>query len=256
MDGGVLRRAGHTEAAVDLAKLAGFAPVGALVEILNENGTMARLPDLIKIAKKFKLKIITIQDLVQYRVRFERLVERMESVKLPTDYGDFQLVVYREIPTQELHLALVKGEWTADENILVRVHSSCVTGDIFASQKCDCGQQLQKAMQMIDEKGKGVILYMRQEGRGIGFLNKIKAYKLREEGYDTVEANVKLGLEIDNRDYGIGAQILKDLNISNICLISNNPAKRAGIAGYGLKIVEKVALQIKSNPHNIKYLKN
>jgi 3,4-dihydroxy 2-butanone 4-phosphate synthase/GTP cyclohydrolase II len=253
--GGVLRRAGHTEAAIDLARMAGFEPAGVIVEILNEDGTMARLPELIKIAKRFDLKIVSIEDLIEYRIKNESLIERMIHVQLPTVDGDFDLALYREINNDKQHLALVKGTWEKDEPVLVRVHSSCMTGDIFGSCRCDCGPQLQKSMQLIEEAGKGVIVYMNQEGRGIGLFNKLKAYKLQEEGYDTLEANLKLGFKGDERDYGIGAQILRDLGVTKMRLMSNNPKKRTGLIGYGLEIVENVALEIKSNKHNELYLK-
>ena len=255
VSGGVLRRAGHTEAAVDLARLAGEEPVGVLVEIMNEDGTMARLSELKKIATKFNLKIITIQSLIAYRLRNDILIERMVDVGLPTIYGNFKLIAYKQLHTEDVHLALVKGEWGEDEEVMVRVHSSCITGDIFGSCLCDCGKQLEQAMQMIEKEKKGVVLYMKQEGRGIGFINKLHAYKLQEQGYDTVEANTKLGFKADERDYGIGAQILRDLGIKKMKLITNNPAKRAGIMGYGLDIVQKIPLIIESNPHNEKYLK-
>ncbi len=251
---GVLRRSGHTEAAIDLAKLAGFRPAGVLVEIMNEDGTMARLPDLRVVADKFKLKLITIKDLIAYRMKTESQITRHLDVNLPTAYGDFKLVAYEEKATNEIHMALVKGTWEKDEPIMVRVHSSCVTGDIFGSCRCDCGSQLHNAMMMVENEGKGVVLYMKQEGRGIGLLNKLKAYRLQEQGLDTVEANLQLGFEMDNRDYGIGAQILHDLNISKIKLITNNPKKRVGLMGYGLEIVENIAIEIKPNPHNEKYL--
>lgn len=254
-NGGVLRRTGHTEAAVDLARLAGLKPAGVIVEIMNQDGSMARLPQLIEIAKKHKLKLISIEDLVAYRMSKETLIEKMETVKLPTDRGDFMLTVYKQKNNNRYHIALHKGEWNKDESILVRVHSSCITGDIFGSCRCDCGEQLELAMQTVEKEGRGVILYMNQEGRGIGFLNKIKAYKLQEEGYDTVQANEKLGFKPDERDYGIGAQILRDLNVSNLRLMTNNPKKRAGLIGYGLKIVENVALEIETNQHNSFYLK-
>ena len=251
---GVLRRAGHTEAVIDLAKLAGFEEAGVLVEILNEDGTMARLPQLLEISKKHNLKIISIKDLIEYRLKHETLIKREVKVKLPTAYGNFDLVAYKQITNEMDHLALVKGTWKEDEPILVRVHSSCMTGDIFGSCRCDCGAQLQKAMEMIEKAGKGVIVYMNQEGRGIGLLNKLKAYKLQEEGRDTVEANIELGFKADQRDYGIGAQILRDLGVSKIRLMSNNPKKRTGLIGYGLEIVENVSIEIDSNKYNKAYL--
>jgi len=251
---GVLRRSGHTEAAIDLAKLAGFRPAGVLVEIMNEDGTMARLPDLRKVADKLKLKLITIKDLIAFRMKTESQIKRHIDVNMPTAYGDFKLVAYEEPATSEIHMALVKGEWKKDEPIMVRVHSSCVTGDIFGSCRCDCGSQLHNAMMMVEKEGKGVVLYMKQEGRGIGLLNKLKAYKLQEDGLDTVEANLQLGFDMDNRDYGIGAQILHDLGISKIRLITNNPKKRVGLMGYGLEIVENIPIEIAPNPHNEKYL--
>ena len=254
-DGGVLRRAGHTEAAVDLARLAGFEPAGVIVEILNEDGTMARLPQLIEIAQKFDLKIVSIADLIDYRIKHESLIDRIVDVHLPTEFGDFQLFAYKEKNTGQDNLALVKGSWSKDEAVLVRVHSSCLTGDIFGSCRCDCGPQLHKAMEIIEKEGKGVILYMNQEGRGIGLMNKLKAYKLQEQGLDTLEANIELGFKADQRDYGIGAQILRDLGISKMRLISNNPKKRSGLIGYGLEIVENVAIEIESNKHNESYLR-
>ncbi len=253
--GGVLRRTGHTEATIDLARLAGFEPAGVLVEIMNEDGTMARLPELMKIAERFDLKIISIEDLVAYRMRTERLIIKEEEVKMPTAHGDFELVAYRQTTTDEIHLALKKGTWTPDEPVLVRVHSSCVTGDIFHSSRCDCGDQLQKAMEMIEKEGKGVIVYMNQEGRGIGLINKLRAYKLQEEGLDTVEANLQLGFGMDNRDYGVGAQILHDLGVKKIRLLTNNPKKRIGLIGYGLEIVENVNIEVPHNQHNEFYLK-
>jgi len=253
--GGVLRRAGHTEAAVDISRLAGFEPAGVIVEILNEDGTMARLPQLMEIAKKHDLKIISIEDLIKYRIQKETLVTREVAVKMPTKFGDFDLYAYTNKNTGEEHLALVMGEWDEDESVMVRVHSSCLTGDIFGSCRCDCGPQLDAAMQQINDEGKGVIVYMNQEGRGIGLMNKLKAYKLQEEGLDTVEANLKLGFKSDQRDYGIGAQILRDLNVRKMKLMSNNPKKRTGLIGYGLEIVENVSLEIKSNQHNELYLK-
>ena len=252
--GGVIRRAGHTEAAIDLARMAGFAPAGVLVEIMNEDGTMARLPDLRKVADKFDLKLISIKDLIAYRIQKESLIRRQISVDMPTNFGDFELVAYKQLNTDENHLALVKGSWTEDEPLMVRVHSSCVTGDIFGSCRCDCGGQLHSAMQMVEKEGKGVVLYMNQEGRGIGLINKLKAYKLQEEGLDTVEANLKLGFESDQRDYGVGAQILSDLGVKKIKLLTNNPKKRVGLMGYGLEIVENIAIEVLPNVHNKKYL--
>ena len=252
--GGVLRRAGHTEATIDLAKLVGASPAGTLVEIMNEDGTMARLPDLFEIAKTFSLSIISIEDLIAFRLKKESLIEKEVDVKLPTVFGDFQLHAYKQVTTGQEHLALVKGEWKNDEPILVRVHSSCLTGDIFGSCRCDCGPQLHKAMEMIEQEGKGVIVYMNQEGRGIGLLNKLKAYKLQESGRDTVEANLDLGFESDERDYGVGAQILRDLGVSKMKLMTNNPKKRAGLIGYGLEILSIVPLEIESNEHNLTYL--
>ena len=253
--GGVLRRAGHTEATIDLARLAGFEPVGVLVEIMNDDGTMARLPDLMEIAKEYDLKLITIEDLIKYRLKHDSLIERMIEVDMPTEWGHFILRAYKQKNTGEIHMALIKGEWQENEAVMVRVHSSCATGDIFGSCRCDCGEQLHKAMQMIEKEGKGVVLYMKQEGRGIGLLNKLKAYKLQEQGYDTVDANLKLGFESDQRDYGVGAQILRDLGISRMRLITNNPAKRHAIQGYGLDIVEKIPLHTEANPYNEKYLR-
>jgi 3,4-dihydroxy 2-butanone 4-phosphate synthase/GTP cyclohydrolase II len=252
---GVLRRAGHTEAAVDLARLAGFEPAGVIVEILNEDGTMARLPELVVIAKKFDLKIVSIEDLIEYRIKHESLIERLVDVKMPTTQGDFQLYAYKETNSGQEHLALVKGTWEKDEAVYVRVHSSCLTGDIFGSCRCDCGPQLHKAMDIIEKEGKGAIIYMNQEGRGIGLVNKLKAYKLQEQGMDTLEANIELGFKGDERDYGIGAQIIRDLGISKMRLLSNNPTKRTGLIGYGLEIVENVGLEIESNVHNELYLK-
>jgi len=253
--GGVLRRAGHTEAAIDLARLAGFSPAGVLVEIMNEDGTMARLPDLIEVAKRFNLKLISIKDLIAYRLKHESLIKREIGVELPTTFGDFDLIAFKQTNTEEIHMALIKGTWAPDEPIMVRVHSSCATGDIFGSCRCDCGPQLHQAMAMVEKEGKGVILYMNQEGRGIGLINKLKAYKLQEEGMDTVQANLALGLPMDSRDYGVGAQILRDLGVSKIRLISNNPKKRVGLLGYGLEIVEQLPIEITPNPHNEKYLK-
>jgi 3,4-dihydroxy 2-butanone 4-phosphate synthase/GTP cyclohydrolase II len=254
-NGGVLRRAGHTEAAVDLSRLAGFEPAGVIVEILNEDGSMARLPELIEIAKKFDLKIVSIADLIEYRVKNESLIDRVVDVHMPTEFGEFQLHAYKEKNSGQDNLALVKGSWNEDEPVLVRVHSSCLTGDIFGSCRCDCGPQLHKAMEMIEKEGKGVILYMNQEGRGIGLINKLKAYKLQEEGLDTLEANIKLGFKGDQRDYGIGAQILRDLGVKKMKLMSNNPQKRSGLIGYGLEIVETIPLEIPSNRFNENYLK-
>ncbi len=252
--GGVLRRAGHTEAAIDLSRLAGFEPAGVIVEILNEDGTMARLPELMKIANQFDLKIVSIEDLIKYRLEKETLVEKEVSIKLPTEFGDFEMIAYTDKHSGEEHLALTKGTWKKDEPVLVRVHSSCITGDIFGSCRCDCGPQLHAAMEKIEKEGKGVLVYMNQEGRGIGMMNKLKAYKLQEEGYDTVEANIKLGFKEDQRDYGIGAQILRDLGVRKMRLMSNNPKKRTGLIGYGLEIVENVELEIQSNRHNKFYL--
>ncbi len=252
--GGVLRRAGHTEAAIDLARLAGFEPAGVIVEIMNEDGSMARMPELLKIAEKHNLKIISIEDLIEYRLKHETLIKREVKIKLPTEVGEFDMVAYKQTTNDMDHLALVKGTWDEDEPILVRVHSSCMTGDIFGSCRCDCGPQLQKSMEMVEAAGKGVIVYMNQEGRGIGLVNKLKAYKLQEEGRDTVEANIELGFGADQRDYGVGAQILRDLGISKIKLMSNNPKKRTGLMGYGLEIVENVSLEIEPNEFNKAYL--
>ena len=254
--GGVLRRAGHTEAAIDLTRLAGFnAPHGAvLVEIMNDDGTMARLPELIAVAKKFDFKLITIKDLIEYRLKKDSLIEEIVRVDMPTKYGDFKLVAFREKNSTNEHLALLKGQWEKDEPIMVRVHSSCFTGDILGSLRCDCGDQLHKAMEMVEKEGKGAILYMNQEGRGIGLLNKLKAYRLQEQGMDTVQANLHLGFQTDQRDYGVGAQILRYLGITKLRLMSNNPKKRVGLIGYGLEIVENIPIVIQSNPHNEKYL--
>ena len=252
--GGVLRRTGHTEATIDLARLAGHGEAGVLVEIMNEDGSMARLPELVEIAKKYELKLISIKDLIAYRLKKESLVHEDVSVSMPTKYGTFELIAFKQINTGEEHMALKKGSWEKDEPVLVRVHSSCMTGDILGSLRCDCGDQLHAAMKMVEAEGKGVVLYMNQEGRGIGLLNKLKAYKLQEEGRDTVEANLDLGFGQDERDYGVGAQILRQMGITKIKLISNNPRKRAGINGYGLEIVETVAIEIPSNKHNKKYL--
>lgn len=252
--GGVLRRAGHTEAAIDLARLAGFEPAGVLVEILNDDGSMARLPQLLEIAHKFDFRIISIKDLIEYRMKRDSLIDEIVSVDMPTQYGHFKLVAFQEKNTSNEHLALVKGSWEPGEPIMVRVHSSCFTGDILGSLRCDCGEQLHGAMQMVDEAGKGVILYMNQEGRGIGLLNKLKAYRLQEQGMDTVEANLHLGFQMDQRDYGVGAQILRHLGITKLRLISNNPRKRVGLVGYGLEVVDNVALKVDPNPHNERYL--
>lgn len=253
--GGVLRRAGHTEASIDLARLAGYEPAGVIVEIMNEDGTMARLPQLRKIADKFNLKLVSIEALIEYRLKHESLIERIVNVDLPTKSGHFDLVAYRQITTGQEHLALVKGKWDSEEPVLVRVHSSCVTGDIFGSCRCDCGSQLEASMKAIEEEGKGVVVYMNQEGRGIGLVNKLKAYSLQEQGLDTVEANIELGFKGDERDYGIGAQILRDLGVKKIKLMSNNPKKRTGLMGYGLEIVDNIPLEIESNKYNINYLR-
>ncbi len=254
-DKGVLKRAGHTEAAVDMARLAGLQPAAALIEIMNEDGTMARLPELMDKAKEFNLKIISIRDLIAYRLKQESMIEKGVEVDMPTDYGHFRLIPFKQISNGLEHVALIKGKWDIDEPILVRVHSSCVTGDIFGSKRCDCGEQLHKAMQLIDKTGKGVIIYMNQEGRGIGLMNKIKAYKLQEEGYDTVDANVHLGFDPDERDYGVGAQILRELGIHKMKLITNNPVKRIGLEAYGLEITENVPMEIMPNRYNERYLK-
>jgi 3,4-dihydroxy 2-butanone 4-phosphate synthase/GTP cyclohydrolase II len=251
---GVLRRTGHTEASMDFARLAGFQPSGVLIEVLNEDGSMARLPDLRKLADKHNLKLVTIKDLIEYRLAKESLIKREIGVNMPTEWGSFELVAFKQINTGDTHLALIKGSWEENEPVMVRVHSSCVTGDIFGSCRCDCGEQLHAAMEMVEKEGKGVILYMFQEGRGIGLINKLKAYKLQEQGRDTVEANLELGFAMDERDYGVGAQILRDLGIHKIRLISNNPKKRAGLMGYGLEIVDSIAIEIPANPHNKKYL--
>ena len=253
--GGVLRRAGHTEAAIDFARLAGFNAAGLIVEILNEDGSMARLPQLIEIAKRFKLKLVSIEDLINYRLRHESLIEKLVEVDMPTKHGHFKLAAFKQTTSGEEHLAITKGNWTEDEDILVRVHSSCFTGDILDSLRCDCGSQLANALDQIEKEGKGVVLYMNQEGRGIGLVNKLKAYKLQEEGYDTVEANIKLGFQADQRDYGIGAQILRNLGVRKMRLMTNNPKKRTGLIGYGLEIVENVAIEVGQNEHNEAYLK-
>ncbi|WP_338874580.1 bifunctional 3,4-dihydroxy-2-butanone-4-phosphate synthase/GTP cyclohydrolase II [Spirosoma sp. SC4-14] len=254
-EGGVIRRAGHTEAAIDLARMAGLSPAGVLIEVLNEDGTMARLPQLRIMADRFGMKLVSIQDLIEYRLRTESLIRREIGVDMPTEWGHFDLIAYKQSNTGDTHLALVKGTWEPNEPILVRVHSSCVTGDIFGSCRCDCGGQLHAAMEMVEAEGKGVVVYMFQEGRGIGLLNKLKAYKLQEMGRDTVEANIELGLPMDARDYGIGAQILRDLGVRKLRLLSNNPKKRAGLMGYGLEIVETLPIEMPSNPHNVRYLR-
>ncbi|MEL6698982.1 MAG: bifunctional 3,4-dihydroxy-2-butanone-4-phosphate synthase/GTP cyclohydrolase II [Bacteroidota bacterium] len=252
--GGVLRRAGHTEAGIDLARMAGLKPAAVIVEIMKEDGTMARLPDLRKVADKFGLKLITIESLIRYRLKHESLIKKEVTVHMPTAWGDFQMTAYKQINTGETHLAIYKGEWTPGESVLARVHSSCVTGDIFGSCRCDCGPQLEKALQMIEAEGKGMVLYMQQEGRGIGLVNKLKAYELQEQGYDTVEANLKLGFKMDERDYGVGAQILRDMGVTKMRLMTNNPTKRAGLIGYGLEIVDIVSIEIPPNPFNEQYL--
>lgn len=252
--GGVLRRSGHTEAAIDFARLAGFAPVGVICEIMNEDGSMARLPDLKKVAERFDMKLVCIKDLIEYRLQKESLIRREIAVEMPTAWGDFQLVAFRQINNEQEHLALIKGQWDENEAILTRVHSSCMTGDIFGSCRCDCGEQLHEAMRMVEQAGKGVIVYMNQEGRGIGLLNKLKAYKLQEQGMDTVQANLALGFKMDERDYGIGAQILRNLGVRKMRLMSNNPTKRAGLIGYGLEVVEHVGIEIEANKHNQSYL--
>ncbi len=253
-EGGVLQRSGHTEAVIDLARLAGLEPAGALVEIMNDDGSMARLPELMLIAKKFSLKIISIEELIAYRIKNESLIAQEITVDLPTEWGDFKLTAFRQTTNGKLHLALIKGNWERDEEVLVRVHSSCVTGDIFGSCRCDCGPQLHKSMQMVEKEGKGVVLYMNQEGRGIGLLNKLKAYHLQELGRDTVEANIELGFKADERDYGIGAQILRSLGVSRIRLITNNPSKRTGLSGYGIEITENIPLITPVNPHSKRYI--
>ena len=253
-DKGVLRRAGHTEAAVDLARLSGLYPAAALIEIMNEDGTMARMPDLQKVAEKFGIKIITIRDLIEYRLKKESIIEKGESANLPTKYGDFKIIPFRQLSNGLEHVALVKGEWEENEPILVRVHSSCVTGDIFGSLRCECGDQLHKAMEMVEKEGKGVIIYLIQEGRGIGLMNKIKAYSLQEQGLDTVDANLKLGFNADERDYGVGASILREIGVRKMRLISNNPVKRIGLEGYGLEIVENVGIEVGINKYNEHYM--
>lgn len=253
-EGGVLRRAGHTEAAIDLAKLAGCTPGGVICEIMNDDGTMARLDDLIKVAEKFDMKLITIKDLISYRMKNESLVREAITVDLPTIYGSFRLHAFEEKLTGAVHMALIKGSWEEDEPVLVRVHSLCMTGDVFGSKRCDCGEQLHSALRMVEEAGSGVVLYMNQEGRGIGLINKLRAYKLQEEGMDTIEANEALGFKSDLRDYGIGAQMLRLLGISKMRLMSNNPAKRVGLIGYGLEIVDRVPLETETYPENLRYL--
>jgi 3,4-dihydroxy 2-butanone 4-phosphate synthase/GTP cyclohydrolase II len=253
-DNGVLRRAGHTEASIDLARLAGLYPAAALIEIMNEDGTMARMPQLVEIAKEHDLKIISIKDLIEYRLRKESLVEKGEEVDMPTEHGHFRLIPFRQKSNGLEHIALIKGEWECDEPILVRVHSSCMTGDIFGSQRCDCGSQLHEAMKLIDKEGKGVIVYLNQEGRGIGLMNKMRAYKLQEEGMDTVDANLCLGFKADERDYGVGAEILRQIGVHNMRLITNNPVKRIGLESYGLTITENVSIEIEPNDYNSRYL--
>ena len=252
---GVLRRAGHTEAAIDLARLSGMQPVAALIEIINEDGTMARLPQLVEVAKQWDMKIITIKDLIAYRLQKESLVERGVEVHMPTEYGDFRLIPFRQKSNGMEHVALFKGEWSKDEPILVRMHSSCATGDIFGSRRCDCGDQLHRAMQLIEKEGKGMVVYLNQEGRGIGLMEKMKAYKLQENGMDTVDANLHLGHAADERDYGVGAQILRELGVGKMRLITNNPVKRVGIESYGLEVVENVPIEIEPNPYNTTYLR-
>lgn len=253
-DKGVLRRPGHTEAVVDLARMAGLKPAGALVEILNEDGTMARLPQLLEIAERYQVKIISIEDLIKYRLTTDSIVTMGERVKLPTEYGDFEAVPFLQHHSDLEHIAIVKGHWTPDDEVLVRVHSSCVTGDIFGSCKCDCGAQLHQALRMIEAKGQGVVVYLNQEGRGIGLFNKIRAYKLQEQGRDTVQANIDLGFKADERDYGVGASILRELGLRKICLMTNNPVKRAGLEGYGIQVVRNVPIEIAPNKYNAFYL--
>ncbi|MBQ6309576.1 MAG: bifunctional 3,4-dihydroxy-2-butanone-4-phosphate synthase/GTP cyclohydrolase II [Prevotella sp.] len=253
-DNGVLRRSGHPEAAIDLCRMAGLYPAGALMEIMNEDGTMARLPELLAFGEKYGLKTITIKDMIAYRLKNESLVEKGEEVDMPTDYGHFKLIPFRQKSNGLEHMALIKGEWEDEEPVMVRVHSSCATGDILGSKRCDCGEQLHKAMQMIDKEGKGVVVYIQQEGRGIGLMNKIAAYKLQEEGYDTVDANIHLGFKPDERDYGCGAQILRQLGIKKMRLLTNNPVKRVGLESYGLEIVENIPIETTPNPYNIRYL--
>jgi len=252
---GVLRRTGHTEATIDIARLAGFEPAGVLVEIMNEDGTMARLPDLMHIAAQHELKIISIKDLIAYRLAAESLIRKEVSISLPTQWGQFNMTAYTQLSNNATHLAISKGEWKVDEPVLTRIHSSCVTGDIFGSCRCDCGPQLHKAFEMIEQEGKGLIVYMNQEGRGIGLINKLRSYNLQDAGFDTVEANIELGFKGDERDYGVGAQIVRAQGVTKMRLMSNNPAKRAGLVGYGLEIVENIPIEIKSNKHNESYLK-
>lgn len=252
---GVLRRSGHTEAAVDLARMAGLTPAGVLIEIMNDDGTMARLPELMKIAERFDLKIVSIKDLINYRIQSESLIERGEEVFLPTKNGIFRIIPFKQISNGVEHIALIKGEWTSEEPILVRVHSSCMTGDIFGSMRCECGQQLDQAMKLIEKEGKGVVVYMQQEGRGIGLMNKIAAYKLQDQGMDTIDANIHLGFDADERDYGVGAQILRSLGISKMRLMTNNPVKRVGIEGFNLEVVSTVNIEIEPNEYNQAYLK-
>jgi 3,4-dihydroxy 2-butanone 4-phosphate synthase/GTP cyclohydrolase II len=252
---GVLKRSGHTEATVDLARLAGLYPAGALIEIIKDNGTMARLPDLLEVSKRFDIKIISIKDLIGYRLKYESLVEKGETVNMPTRYGHFKLIPFRQKSNSLEHIALIKGEWTKDEPVPVRMHSSCSTGDIFGSLRCECGEQLHASMEMIEKEGKGAVVYLSQEGRGIGLMDKMRAYKLQEQGMDTVEANLHLGHDSDEREYGVGAQILRDLNISKIRLITNNPVKRAALEGYGLEIVENIPIEMATNPYNEFYMR-
>ena len=253
--GGVLRRAGHTEAAIDLARLSGLYPAGVIVEILNDDGSMARAPELFKIAKKFNLKFITIQDLIKYRLKNSTLIKKEAEVDLPSEFGNFKMTAFRQTTNNQLHLAIFKGKWSIKDEVLIRVHSSCVTGDIFGSCRCDCGPQLHQSLRQIDKNGQGIVIYMNQEGRGIGLLNKLKAYELQEKGLDTVEANLALGFKADHRDYGIGAQIIREMGVSKIQLLTNNPKKRIGLSGYGIKITKTVPIEIKSNQYNSKYLK-
>jgi 3,4-dihydroxy 2-butanone 4-phosphate synthase/GTP cyclohydrolase II len=252
---GVLRRAGHTEAAVDLARMAGLTPAGVLIEIMNDDGSMARLPELIKIAERFNLKIVSIKDLINYRIQSESLIERGDEVFLPTRHGNFRIIPFKQLSNGVEHIALIKGEWAADEPILVRVHSSCMTGDIFGSKRCECGEQLEHAMDLIEKEGKGVLVYMQQEGRGIGLMNKIAAYKLQDQGMDTIDANLHLGFDADERDYGVGAQILRSLGVTKMRLMTNNPIKRVGLEGFNLEVVSTVNIEIEPNEYNQSYLK-